>query len=371
MDLNAFNTAAGTRVLVTGAAGFIGYHVARALLEAGVEVLGVDNLNTYYDPQLKCDRLSQLGVQVHPNGSPVSDTSPRHPAGLCSTLYPGFHFMKLDLAQTAEAEAYFARLEAADLLPTHLCHLAAQAGVRYSLENPHAYVQSNVTAFVNLLELCRRKPPRHIVYASSSSVYGANTQVPFSETDVTDSPVSLYAATKKADELLAHAYARTYGLRLTGLRFFTVYGPWGRPDMAPILFARAICRGQALKVFNHGHMQRDFTYVDDIVQGLCRVLLNAPAEAHPEEGVPEANPRIYNIGRGRPVPLMDFIRCLQEALGREAVLDLQPMQPGDVPLTYADTRRLEAHYGYKPRTSLAEGISRFATWYQAYYGDNA
>ena len=310
------------KVLVTGAAGFIGFHLVQRLLGRGDEVVGIDNLNDYYPVVLKEARLAQVrGVR--------------------------FRFVRMDLADREALPALFAA-EHFDAV----VNLAAQAGVRYSIENPWAYVESNLVGFVNVLECCRHYPVRHLVYASSSSVYGGNEKTPFSEEDRVDDPVSLYAATKKSDELLAGCYSRLYGIPATGLRFFTVYGPWGRPDMSPMLFASAILAGKPIKVFNHGDMLRDFTYIDDIVEGVVRVLDKVPA-GH----------ALYNIGCSQPVRLMDFIAELERALGREAEKQLLPMQPGDVYQTCADTSKLERELGYKPGVTLREGIGRFVEWY--------
>jgi len=311
------------RVLLTGAAGFIGMHAAARLLARGDEVIGIDNLSPYYSVKLKKDRLKQL---------------------------KGMRFEKVDLADAVSLKRIFAKTRAETVL-----HLAAQPGVRYSLKNPAAYIQSNLLGFANLLECCRRRPPRHLVFASSSSVYGANPRLPWSEADNVDHPVSLYAATKKSNELTAHVYSHLYGMPATGLRYFTVYGPWGRPDMSPVLFARAIMEGKPLAVFNHGDMQRDFTYVDDIVEGTLRVL-DRPAGY-----------KIYNIGNHQPVALLDYIRTLESALGRKAKLEMKPMQPGDVKATYADTALLRAAVGFAPATPLAEGLARFAAWFRQYY----
>ena len=325
-----------SRVLVTGAAGFIGMHTAAALLDRGDEVVGVDNLDPYYDVALKEARLARLSGRA------------------------GFAFERLDLAE-ADATARLFRDGAFD----GVVHLAAQPGVRYSLVNPAAYLRANVDAFGCVLEGCRRTRVGHLVYASSSSVYGANHALPFSEDQPTDHPVSLYAATKKADEVIAHSYSHLFRLPTTGLRFFTVYGPWGRPDMAPMLFTRAILAGEPIKVFNHGRMRRDFTYVDDIVEGVVRVLDRPPA-AHPATGAPYA---IYNIGNHEAVELSAFIATLERLLGRTAKRDLQPMQPGDVPATYASIERLRALTGFAPRTPLAEGLARFVAWYREWHGE--
>jgi UDP-glucuronate 4-epimerase len=317
------------RVLVTGCAGFIGMHCARRLLGRGDEVLGVDNFSPYYAVELKQARLRQLeGAR-------------------------GFRFERVDLADARAVQALFEREPAEGVL-----HLAAQPGVRYSLENPQSYIQSNLVAFANLLEACRRHPPRHLVYASSSSVYGANPNLPWSESANVDHPISLYAATKKANELMAHVYSHLHGLAATGLRYFTVYGPWGRPDMSPMLFARAIAEGQPIQVFNHGDMQRDFTYIDDAVEATIRVL-DRPPQAQPPY-------RILNVGNHRPVRLLDYIAALERALGAKAVKEMRPMQPGDVPATYADTRALREATGFAPATPLEEGLGRFAEWFRSY-----
>jgi UDP-glucuronate 4-epimerase len=316
-------------ILVTGAAGFIGMHCSAKLLAHGHQVIGIDNLNDYYDPRLKQARLAQLKTQ------------------------PGFRFIETDIADRDALEALFTEVR-----PERVLHLAAQAGVRYSLKNPHAYVQSNLVGFVNILEGCRHHGVRHLVYASSSSVYGANTKVPFAVGDAVDHPVSLYAATKKSNELMAYSYSHLYGIPTTGLRFFTVYGPWGRPDMSPWLFTSAILEGRTIDVFNHGKMQRDFTYVDDIVEGTLRVLDHVP------EGAPPY--RLYNIGNHQPVELMDFIGTLERVLGMEAKKNFLPMQAGDVPVTYADTDDLRRDVGFAPSTPLSQGLQHWADWYRSY-----
>jgi UDP-glucuronate 4-epimerase len=313
------------KVLVTGAAGFIGMHCAKRLLERGDEVVGVDNLSPYYSVQLKKDRLAQL-------------------------KHAKFGFSELDIADVASLKNLFDREK-----PQAVLHLAAQAGVRYSLENPGSYIEANLVGFANLLECCRRNLPQHLVFASSSSVYGANAELPWSESHNVDHPVSLYAATKKSNELLAHAYSHLYRLPATGLRYFTVYGPWGRPDMSPMLFAHAITQGKPIQVFNHGDMQRDFTYIDDVVEGTLRVL-DRPA--------PYA---IYNIGNHQPVNLLDYIAALERAFGNKAKLEMKPMQPGDVKATYADTTALRQAVGFAPSTPLDEGLARFAEWFKRYY----
>ncbi len=338
-------TAHFEHVLVTGAAGFIGYHLVDRLLTDGCRVTGIDNLNDYYDVRLKQDRLARL------------------------TRHRGFTFQHCDLADRAAMARRFAegRFDA-------VVNLAAQAGVRYSLENPHAYVDANLVGFVNVLEGCRHHGVRHLVFASSSSVYGANTAMPFSVHHNVDHPVSLYAATKKANELMAHTYSHLYGLPCTGLRFFTVYGPWGRPDMALFLFTRAILDGAPIQVFNHGRMQRDFTYIDDIVEGVVRVLARVPTGDEewdgdaPDPGISYAPYRIYNIGNNQPVALLDFIAEIEKALGRTAVKELRPMQAGDVPATYADIDDLARDVGFRPATPIGEGIRRFVDWYREYYG---
>jgi UDP-glucuronate 4-epimerase len=333
------------RFLVTGAAGFIGFHTSQRLLARGDEVVGLDNLNDYYDVRLKRDRLDQLVPQ------------------------PGFSFHQIDLADREAVAQMFAR-ERFEIV----VHLAAQAGVRYSLENPHAYVASNLIGFVNILEGCRRGGAKHLVYASSSSVYGANRKMPFAVHDSVDHPISLYAATKKSNELMAHAYSHLYGLPTTGLRFFTVYGPWGRPDMAMWLFTDAILAGRAIDVFNHGKMRRDFTYIDDIVEGVVRVAdrIAAP-NAHWSPTAPDpassfAPFRVYNIGNNQPVELMALISTLEKALGKTAQVNFLPMQPGDVPETYANIDDLMRDVGFRPSTPIETGVERFVGWYRAYHG---
>ncbi|MGL5785816.1 MAG: NAD-dependent epimerase [Bacteroidales bacterium] len=347
------------KVLVTGAAGFIGYHLADTLIQQGHEVVGLDNINDYYDPNLKYDRLKRCGIQRE---QIESDT-------ICqSSVHPKFHFIRMDI-ENKELLAKLFKTERFDIV----CNLAAQAGVRYSLENPDAYVSSNVVGFLNLLECCRNYPVKHFVYASSSSVYGMNTQMPFATTDAVDHPVSLYAATKKSNELMAHTYSHLFRIPTTGLRFFTVYGPWGRPDMSPILFADAIVKGTPLKVFNEGRMKRDFTYIDDIIDGVMRVLFS-PAEANkefdtsnPDSSTSSAPYRIFNIGNSSPTKLIDYISTLEEAFGKEANKVMMPMQPGDVVGTYSDITPLANETGYQPQTSLNEGIRKFAEWYNSYY----
>ncbi len=313
------------KVLVTGAAGFIGFHLSRRLLGRGDSVVGIDNLNDYYPVALKRARLSELDAE------------------------PGFRFVRMDIADREALPELFGS-EKFDAV----VNLAAQAGVRYSIENPWAYVESNLTGFVNVLECCRHTPVKHLVYASSSSVYGGNDKIPFSEEDKVDNPVSLYAATKKADELMASCYGTLYGIAATGLRFFTVYGPWGRPDMSPMLFASAIMEGRPIKVFNNGDMMRDFTYIDDIIEGVVRVLDRVPSKHE-----------VYNIGCGHPEKLTDFISEIEKAAGKSAEKIMMPMQPGDVYRTYADTGKLERDFGYRPGVSLSEGIAEFMEWYKS------
>ena len=331
------------KVLVTGSAGFIGMHTATRLLERGDEVVGIDNLNPYYDVRLKEARLEKLA------------------------RFSAFRFQRLDLTDRAGMDKLFADEGFAGVI-----NLAAQAGVRYSLQNPHVYVDSNVTGFLHVLEGCRHAKVGHLVYASTSSVYGGNTAMPFSEHDNVDHPLSLYAATKKANELMAHTYSHLYRLPTTGLRFFTVYGPWGRPDMALFLFTKAILEGRPIDVFNHGHMQRDFTYVDDIVEGVVRILDRpAPPNAHfnadaPDPATSSAPYRIFNIGNSQPTNLMDYIEACEEALGKKAEKRFLPLQPGDVPATFADTSALAEATQFKPATPVREGVRRFVEWYGAY-----
>lgn len=332
------------KILLTGAAGFIGMHVAQRLLARGDQVVGVDNLNDYYDVTLKEARLARL------------------------TPNPDFHFVRLDVGDTPGMAELFAKEK-----PQRVIHLAAQAGVRYSLVNPQAYVQSNLTGFVNILEGCRHNQVEHLVYASSSSVYGGNKKLPFSEHDSVDHPVSLYAATKKANELMAHTYSHLFGLPTTGLRFFTVYGPWGRPDMALFLFTKAILEGRPIDVFNHGKMQRDFTYIDDIVEGVLRVL-DQPAQPDPNFDPLNPDParsnvpyRVFNIGNHQPVELMTYVSTLEANLGKVAEKNFLPLQDGDVPATNADTSELQAATGFCPATPVSEGVARFVAWYRDYY----
>jgi UDP-glucuronate 4-epimerase len=334
-----------TTILITGAAGFIGYHLSERLLREGHHVIGVDNINDYYDVHLKNDRLSRLKQSAQ------------------------FTFHKIDLTDLEDLTRIFS-----DTTVDIVVNLAAQAGVRYSLTNPHAYVNANLVAFVNILESCRHQKVKHLVFASSSSVYGANTRMPFSVHQNVDHPVSLYAATKKANELMAHTYSHLYDLPCTGLRFFTVYGPWGRPDMALFLFTKAILEGRPIEVFNNGKMQRDFTYIDDIVEGIARVMVKIPepnpswSGDAPDPGTSYAPYKIYNIGNNSPVQLSEFISEIERALDMKAEKLYLPMQPGDVPATYADISDLSRDAGFEPKTPLSEGIARFVAWYKSYYG---
>jgi UDP-glucuronate 4-epimerase len=332
------------RVLVTGAAGFIGMHTALRLLERGDEVIGYDNLNPYYDPALKTARLARLEA------------------------YPGFTFVRGALEDRDGVATLFAEYR-----PNRVVNLAAQAGVRYSIEDPHAYVDSNLVGFVNVLEGCRSTEVEHLVYASSSSVYGANTKLPFSVADAVDHPVSLYAASKKANELMAHTYSHLFALPTTGLRFFTVYGPWGRPDMALFLFTKAILSGEPIRIFNHGKMRRDFTFIDDIVEGVIRVL-DAPAApdstfdpADPNPATSSAPYRIFNIGNDQPTELLRYVDVLEEELGVKAIRQLEDIQPGDVPATWADVDALRDAVGFAPATPVEEGVRRFVAWYREFY----
>ena len=342
------------KILVTGAAGFIGFHLSKRLLDIGDTVVGIDNLNSYYDVNLKKARLAIL------------------------ENYRNFHFIKMDIANQQDMKKLFhPDTPNQPDTPDYVIHLAAQAGVRYSLENPHAYIDSNLVGFTNILEGCRHNKVKHLVFASSSSVYGANTMMPFSIHHNVDHPISLYAATKKANELMAHTYASLYNIPCTGLRFFTVYGPWGRPDMAMFLFTKAILEGRSIDVFNHGKMKRDFTYIDDIIEGVVRIIDKIPQPDpewngnNPDPGTSFAPYKIYNIGNNNPVDLMKFISILEDYLGKKAQKNFLPMQPGDVPATCADVDDLMKDVGFKPETPLKEGIKKFVEWYKEYYfGDH-
>lgn len=334
------------KILVTGAAGFIGFHLVNALINNGHVVVGIDNINDYYDVNLKYARLKENGIKrelISENKKIIN-----------STIHETYQFAKIDITDLKRLEELFEKEQF-----THVINLAAQAGVRYSLENPHAYIQSNVVGFVNILECCRHNTIEHLVYASSSSVYGANAKIPFSEEDRVDHPVSLYAATKKSNELMAYSYSHLYNLPTTALRFFTVYGPWGRPDMAPMLFADAIMKGEPIKVFNNGDMKRDFTYIDDIVAGVIGVMNTIPNTQ------PKAD--VFNIGNSKPVDLMEFISCLENSLQKEALKEYYPMQDGDVKITFADTSRLNEKIKYEPKTDLSKGVINFVEWYKFFY----
>jgi UDP-glucuronate 4-epimerase len=347
------------KILITGTAGFIGFHLALKLIESGHDIVGIDNINDYYDIRLKFARLTKCGINVDKinwHRETVSD------------LYPNYKFIRMNLESKGELMSLCAR-EEFDMI----VHLAAQAGVRYSILNPDAYAQSNLVSFLNVLEVSRHIPVKHLVYASSSSVYGLNSKMPFSVEDNVDHPVSLYAASKKANELMAHTYSHLYRIPTTGLRFFTVYGPWGRPDMAYFLFADAINSGKPIQVFNHGKMQRDFTYVDDVINGIISVM-NEPAAPDPSWDPENPNPatstapyKIYNIGNNRPVQLLDFIHEIELNLGKTAILNLKGIQPGDVVATWANVDDLTKHFNYRPETTIQTGLKRFADWYKDFY----
>lgn len=340
------------KILITGTAGFIGYHLAIKMAELGNEVIGIDNINDYYDVNLKYARLEDSGILRQ-----KIDTESQQLVQ--STIYKNYQFAPVDITSYQELNKLF-ETQKFDVV----CNLAAQAGVRYSLENPQAYVQSNLVGFVNILELCRHHKIKHLVYASSSSVYGNSDKMPLSVDDRVDNPVSLYAASKKSNELMAHTYSHLYQLPTTGLRFFTVYGPWGRPDMAPIIFAHAITNNKPINVFNNGNLERDFTYIDDIIEGVVRVL-NSESMLKPGSTIPY---EICNIGNGSPVKLMDFIETMENAIGKKAVKEFLPMQAGDVYKTFADVSHLKQKYGYAPSTQLKEGIEKFIEWYNQFYG---
>jgi UDP-glucuronate 4-epimerase len=335
------------KILVTGAAGFIGFHVVQALLRQGHRVIGIDNINPYYDVRLKYARLQETGIDEN-------EIKP----GVCvqSNLFDSYQFIRMDLN---DRERLYALFETENF--SHVVHLAAQAGVRYSIQNPFAYIDANISGFINLLEACRHHPVNHLVYASSSSVYGTNTHTPFNESDVTDTPVSLYAATKKANELMAYAYAALYHIPATGIRFFTVYGPWGRPDMAPALFMSAILKGEPIRLFNQGNMERDFTYIDDIVKGVLKILPSPPVAETPHA--------IYNMGCSDPVKLTDFLHVIENVAGKKAIVKMTEMQPGDVVSTYADTSRLKKDFNYQPSTSIKTGINSFYQWFTEFYNE--
>ncbi len=348
------------KILVTGAAGFIGHHLVKLLIREGnYEILGLDNINDYYDTRLKWARLAESGIE---------QSRTIYGQSVTSTTYPNYAFVQMDLADRKSMEALF------DNHPFQVVvNLAAQAGIRYSLENPHSYADSNLTGFLNILEGCRKIKVEHLVYASSSSVYGLNAKMPLDTHDHTQHPISLYAATKKANEMMAHSYSHLFGIPTTGLRFFTVYGPWGRPDMAPMLFATAIHQGKPIKVFNNGDMYRDFTYVDDIVQGVYQAILK-PAQpspdwnsAKPDPSISSAPYRIINIGNADPVKLGDFITEMEEAMGKVAIKEMHPLQPGDVLITNAEVTDLVEQYGYRPKVKLKEGVRSFVDWFKSYY----
>ena len=346
------------KILVTGAGGFIGFHLSQKLIERGDSVVGLDNINDYYDVNLKYARLNRLGIDK----SSISDNQ------VVNSSIKGFSFVKMDLSDREKMNRLFEE-EQFDAV----CNLGAQAGVRYSIENPHAYIDSNVVGFINILEGCRHHGVKNLSYASSSSVYGLNKSQPFKTTDHTDHPVSLYAATKKSNEMMAHTYSHLYNISTTGLRFFTVYGPWGRPDMAPMLFSDAILNNRAINIFNHGNMSRDFTYIDDIVEGILKVIDN-PAQSNPKWSAsqPEANSssapyKIYNIGNNAPVNLMEFISEIEVSIGKVATKNFMEMQDGDVESTYADTSGLKDDFNYKPFTPLSKGVNEFVRWYKDFY----
>ena len=347
------------KILVTGVAGFIGFHVVQKLLQSGDEVVGIDSINDYYDQRLKYGRLSVLGIEE----SSITAAVP-----IPSSLFPNFEFYNIDIADNGAL---------CDIFEQHsfdaVCNLAAQAGVRYSLENPDAYIQSNIIGFQNILECCRHFGIKNLCYASSSSVYGLNSALPFSETVNVDHPISLYAATKKSNELVAHTYSHLFGISTTGLRFFTVYGPWGRPDMALFLFAKAAFSGEPIDIYNHGNMLRDFTYIDDIVEGVVKVIYNPASvdsgwdESAPNPATSSAPYAVYNIGNNNPVKLMDFVYAIENAVGVSISKNFMDLQPGDVPQTYADVRLLEKNFMYRPATTIDVGISKFIDWYREFY----
>jgi UDP-glucuronate 4-epimerase len=347
------------KILVTGTAGFIGFHLAKKLLEKGHEITGLDSINEYYDVNLKFGRLNECGIDAD---------STKYNILSKSNIYGNYSFIKLNLEDTDNVQRLFSSLKI-----EAVCHLAAQAGVRYSLESPHTYVDSNIKGFLNILEGCRHNPVSHLVYASSSSVYGLNENYPFTIHSNVDHPISLYAASKKANELMAHTYSNLFSIPTTGLRFFTVYGPWGRPDMALFIFTKAILENKPIEVFNNGDMFRDFTYIDDIVNGIVK-MIDKPAKADPSWNSQKPDPasskvpyKIYNIGKGSPVNLMDFIKAIEHEVGKQAKIIYKPLQPGDVVKTWADTKDLENDFNYKPSTDIKDGVKQFIKWYLSYY----
>ncbi len=348
------------KILVTGAAGFIGFHLVKRLLESGEEVVGTDNINEYYDPELKYSRLRVTGIDRDKIETGTKTVSNK---------YPGYSFYKFDLEDREGINRLF-RKETPDLV----CHLAAQAGVRYSLTHPFAYIDSNIVGFIHILEACRAISVKHLVFASSSSVYGLNTKMPFSVHDGVDHPISLYAATKKSNELMAHSYSYLYGIPVTGLRFFTVYGPYGRPDMALFLFTKAILEETPIDIYNHGNMERDFTYIDDIVEGVSRVIFHIPVGSkgwdseNPDPSSSVAPYILYNIGNNNPVKLLDFIDAIEKELDKKAIRNFLPLQPGDVPKTWSDTKDLVRDLDYQPSTDIRTGVKQFINWYKEYYG---
>jgi len=351
------------KILVTGTAGFIGFHLVNQLVKQDIEVVGIDNINDYYSPELKFARLNEAGISKK-----ASEWNQK----ISSSKFPNYSFVRMNLEDRKQIDQLFQN-EKFDMV----CNLAAQAGVRYSIENPNAYIDSNIVGFINILEACRHNNIEHLIYASSSSVYGNSIKMPLSVDDRVDNPVSLYAATKKSNELMAHTYTHLYGIPTTGLRFFTVYGPWGRPDMAYFSFTKNILEGTPIKVFNHGDLYRDFTYIDDIVDGIIRIIVKDPAKLASlnKEGyskgevVKEPNPvyKLYNIGNSTPVKLMDFIETIEKALGKKAIKEFHDMQPGDVYKTFADVSALEKDFGYMPDTPLEKGIDEFVKWYKSYF----